>query len=297
MHSTFILLGRDHLLRGRGPVQLFNQILFTVADFPVIAISFLLLCTKHGPHFASVVFGGDDDLLAEPLSAVRPMQASLILCGITMYFVKVMFWTWNYSHSNTCGIGTVLFVAFGYHLFVVVSICLAVYKVNQEPAVGEIVVGTVVFVTALVHEILADRELFEFKRQKSNNKKAAKGAGAGAVVLDYGYHAMCRHPNYFFNTFPFPCVALMSGSWTVCAMWATIQLFWVHTQSGPALEQHMATNYGVAWVRYCQSTPFFCPASVADLVNTLSFHHYVGVGVGATTKTNGFGKKNNAKVY
>lgn len=273
-----LLLGRDHLLRGRGPVKLFNQVLFTIADLPVIAASFILLCTEQGPDLASAVFGDDDEtLLAEPLTAVRPIQAYIILCGITIYFLKVMFWTWTCSHSNTCGVGTVIFVAFGYHLFVVLSICLAVYKVNREPALWETVVGTVVFVTALVHETLADRELTEFKKSK------AKGE-----VLDYGYHSMCRHPNYFFNTFPFPCVALMSGSYVACAMWVTIQTFWVHTQSGPALEQHMATNYGAAWIRYCKSTPFFFPGG-ADLAKTLSFHY-----VGATT--NGSGKEN-AKVH
>ncbi|KAL3911869.1 MAG: hypothetical protein SGILL_007115 [Bacillariaceae sp.] len=55
--------------------------------------------------------------------------------------------------------------------------------------------------------------------------KASKKKGE---LLDYGYHSACRHPNYFFN-------------------------------SGPALENYMAANYGEKWKRYCNQVPFLIP--------------------------------------
>ena len=108
------------------------------------------------------------------------------------------------------------------------SICLGAYHANQMPATWEIVAGSAVFLVALLHETLADRKLAEFKRR--NDK---------GVLLDYGYHAACRHPNYFFNTFPFPCVGLMSGSYAVAGMWLIVQVFWAHAQSGMSLEGYM----------------------------------------------------------
>ena len=117
---------------------------------------------------------------------------------------------------------------------------------NRKPATWEIVAGYAVFLVALLHKTLADRELAEFKRR--NDK---------GVLLDYGYHAACRHPNYFFNTFPFPCVGLMSGSYAVAGMWLIVQVFWAHAQSGMSLEGYTEENYGEAWEKYCKSVPFF----------------------------------------
>jgi len=266
------LLGRDHLTRGQGPIMLFNKAFFTLADVPAIVVSALLLFTDRGPNLASAVFGDIDTLLTEPLAADRPFQAWLIFGGITLYFLKVFFWSWTYSHSNTVGVGSAIFVALGYHLFVVLSICLAAYQANRMPTTWEIANGAAVFCIALLHETLADRELADFKKRKTGG------------LLQYGYHSICRHPNYFFNTFSFPCIALMSGSYPVFALWVFVQVFWAHAQSGVALETYMASKYGAEWESYCKSVPFFFP-KFGDLINVLIFKH-VGVKSTESTKMN-----------
>jgi len=274
------LLGRDHLSRGRGPIQLFNKILFTAVDLVVTSSAVILLCTPHGPQFAMKVIGddnGEDEkyllLVTEPLVQVRPFQVYILLAGICLYFFKVIFWTWTYSHSNTVGVGSALFVM-SYHEAVVLSICMAAYLTNRMPTMWELVTASVIFFVALLQETLADRELGLFKKNSQNKGK----------LLDYGYHSMCRHPSYFFNMFSFPCLGLVSGSYVLCGMWLFIQIFWVYAQSGPGLGNHMATTYGTAWERYCQSVPFFFP-DIRDLGKALSFQ-YVGMTTMASSSKN-----------
>jgi len=258
------LLGKDHLSRGRGEVALLNKVLYTTADCIVMALSYSLIFTSLGPRIATTVFGSIvDDMLTEPIGSVRPFQGYLLMGGIVLYFAKVLYWNWCMSHSNTISIGAILLVGVGYYYFLAFSILLTVYVVNRMPEPWEIVVSVLVEPLSLLHELLVDWELTEFKRTKRRGE-----------LLDYGYHSACRHPNYFFNFFPLGAIGLMSGSKEIALMWVGIQIFWAYTQSGPGLEAYMATNYGDKWTIYCQRVPFVWPRP-HRLWKILSFQ-YVG---------------------
>lgn len=186
------LLGQDHLSRGQGPIQKFNQIFYTSADITVIVLNTLLLYTSLGPTVASYFCSGDDGdndddndggCLTEPLGTARPLQAALLLNGILIYFVKVLYWNWIFSHSNTISVSTVLLVGFGYYYFLTFSIMVPTYVVNRMPSPVEIALAVIVEPLTLFHELLADRELTEFKATKKKGE-----------LLDYGYHSACRHP-------------------------------------------------------------------------------------------------------
>jgi len=88
------LLGKDHLARGSGDVQLFNKVAYTGANFSVQYTTYRLLFTDFGPWCASVVaqkLGLDTSaaLLDTPIGEARPLQAYLLLCGIALYSAKV----------------------------------------------------------------------------------------------------------------------------------------------------------------------------------------------------------------
>jgi protein-S-isoprenylcysteine O-methyltransferase Ste14 len=239
------LLGKDHLSRGRGPTKALNRFLWSLGELSVISISYLLLYTRLGPTTASFF---DSDCLSEPLSTIRPQQANVLMFSIVIYFLKTLVWQWVYSHSNTISLAAVLFVGGFYHSFLVSSIIVPSYVVNRMPSQAELVLVAIVEPLALLHETLADREMSEFKMTKKKGE-----------LLDYGYHSACRHPNYFFNSFPIGCIGLLSGSPFVGLFWVAVQVFWACTQSGPALESYMANNYGEKWERYCQQVPFLVP--------------------------------------
>ena len=88
------LLGKDHLARGRGDIQLFNQVAYTCADLTVQYTSYRLLFSDFGPWCASVFvkylgITAPSALLDTPLGEARPLQAYLLLGGIALYFAKV----------------------------------------------------------------------------------------------------------------------------------------------------------------------------------------------------------------
>lgn len=247
------LLGKDHLARGSGDVQLFNKVAYTGANFSVQYTTYRLLFTDFGPWCASVVaqkLGLDTSaaLLDMPIGEARPLQAYLLLGGIALYSAKVLFWEWKFSHSNTLSIGAIVLVGFWYYYALIFSIMLSTYLVNRMPTTVEIAISVIVEPISLMHELLVDYELTEFKRTKAQGE-----------LLDYGYHSACRHPNYFFNFFPLAAVGLMSGSPAVGLAWFCIQVFWAYNQSGPTLEKYMKDNYGRSWREYCKRVPFVLP--------------------------------------
>lgn len=252
------LLGRDHLSRGQGEVKMFNRLFYTFSIVTVLALSAALLFTELGPKMAAKVFGPDAVELSEPLGTARPLQSGLLLGGILLYEAKVLYWYWVYNHSNTITVATVLLVGYAYYYFMILSIILPVYLVDRMPSDIEIALALLVGPLSLFHELMADREMALFK--SSQRKKGE--------LLDYGYHSACRHPNYFFNSFPIGCIGLMSGSRHVANMWVCIQVFWAYQQSGPGLEEYMAKNYGEKWKKYCNTVPFFVPSfqSLKDIL-------------------------------
>mmetsp|Transcript_44260 Transcript_44260/g.107035 ORF Transcript_44260/g.107035 Transcript_44260/m.107035 type:complete len:324 (+) Transcript_44260:585-1556(+) len=256
------LLGKDHLARGRGEIRVFNQICWSISEISVVTLSALLIFTKSGPTIASYFCpssssssgeGGNEDstqqqCLSIPLAEERPLHAYVFMFSIIAYFCKTLYWNWFYSHSNTISIAAVLFVGVCYHYFLVSSIIVPAYIVNRIPSTWEIVFALSLELLSLIHETFADREMSQFKSTKKKGE-----------LLDYGYHSACRHPNYFFNSFPIGCIGMLSGSKLVGIMWCAIQVFWACTQSGPALEAYMADNYGKKWEKYCKVVPFLIP--------------------------------------
>jgi hypothetical protein len=152
----------------------------------IISLCAALIFTTLGPNVASYLSffcDGEQGCLTEPLGTARPLQAFLLMNGICLYFVKVLYWNWFYSHSNTISVATVLLVCGGYYCFLAFSIIIPAYVVNRMPSNWEIGLAVILEPMTLLLEILTDWELFTFKATKKKGE-----------LLDYGFRSTCRHP-------------------------------------------------------------------------------------------------------
>ena len=253
------LLGRDHLQRGTGTSDYRKVATFTVLSLVLFAMAVMTLCGSFGVWLASTVFG-DHVAIVGTVFEARPLQAILIMALVAVYEAKVFYYYWVLSHSDTLGWFAICLLIFGYHLALWMSIALAPYVIERDVTVIEMVVVVFVFLVSIVHETLADRELTQFKKVKGQEKK----------LLDYGYHSMCRHPNYFFNSFAYPSIAILTGSYYLFGFWFAVNLLWIYTQSGPSLETYMRSSYGEAWKNYEEKTPFLFP-KIGSLWQALRF--------------------------
>lgn len=118
--------------------------------------------------------------------------------------------------------------------------------------------GTILVISGLAGEALADRQLRDFRR----------GAPTPAIC-DRGLWRWSRHPNYFFEWLgwcAYPCFALSSSGadiwpWGLLALTAPAFMYWllVHVSGIPPLEAHMLRSRGEAYARYQQQVSAFLP--------------------------------------
>jgi steroid 5-alpha reductase family enzyme len=138
----------------------------------------------------------------------------------------------------------------------VAAISLAAY--NPDPSLRALDVGaTLLFITGLIGEATADRQLRKFKRAHSGL----------AAVCDIGLWRYSRHPNYFFEWMAwlaFPLFAIDLAGYNPygwLALSAPVLMYWllVHVSGIPLLEQHMLETRGEAFRHYQRITPPFFP--------------------------------------
>ena len=140
--------------------------------------------------------------------------------------------------------------------FLALSILLAAR--NPTPGLGlQDGMATLVFLSALVGEAVADRQLAAFKADPANRGR----------VCDAGLWAWSRHPNYFFEWLgwcAWPVFALnLSGAWPWgwLALSGPAYIYWLLTRvSGvPLLEAHMRRSRPEAFAAYAARTSAFFP--------------------------------------
>ena len=140
--------------------------------------------------------------------------------------------------------------------FLALSILLAA----RNPAPGltlQDVLAVLIFLTALLGEGLADRQLAAFKADPDNRNR----------VCDAGLWAWSRHPNYFFEWIgwcAWPVFAINLGGawpWGWLALTGPAYIYWLLTQvSGvPLLEAHMRRTRPEAFAAYAARTSAFFP--------------------------------------
>jgi steroid 5-alpha reductase family enzyme len=117
--------------------------------------------------------------------------------------------------------------------------------------------ATAIFLSALVGETIADRQLVAFKAEPANRGR----------VCDTGLWAWSRHPNYFFEWLAWcawPVFAIdFSGGWPwgSLALSGPVYIYWLLTRvSGvPLLEDHMRRSRPAAFAAYASRTSSFFP--------------------------------------
>lgn len=129
---------------------------------------------------------------------------------------------------------------------------------NPAPGLGlQDGLATVIFLSALIGEAVADRQLAAFKTIPGNRGQ----------VCDTGLWAWSRHPNYFFEWLgwcAWPVFAIdFSGAWPWgwLALTGPAYIYWLLTQvSGvPLLEAHMRRSRPAAFDAYAARTSAFFP--------------------------------------
>lgn len=138
--------------------------------------------------------------------------------------------------------------------FLALSILLAAR--NPTPGLGlQDGLATLIFLSALIGEAVADRQLAAFKATPAN-----KG-----LVCDSGLWAWSRHPNYFFEWLgwcAWPVFAIDLGGawpWGWLALTGPAYIYWLLTRvSGvPLLEAHMRRSRPEAFAAYAARTSAF----------------------------------------
>jgi steroid 5-alpha reductase family enzyme len=118
-------------------------------------------------------------------------------------------------------------------------------------------IAVLIFVVAVAGEAIADEQLRQFRRDKSNQEK----------VCDTGLWRWSRHPNYFFEWLgwlAYPVLALdFSGNYSFgfLAFAAPLCMYWllVYVSGIPPLEEHMLARYGDEFRKYQMRTNLFFP--------------------------------------
>lgn len=139
-------------------------------------------------------------------------------------------------------------------------LALSVMLAARNPTAGLTLqdgLATLLFVTALLGEGLADRQLAAFKADPTNRGR----------VCDAGLWAWSRHPNYFFEWLgwcAWPVFAINLGGawpWGWLALTGPIYIYWLLTKvSGvPLLEAHMRRSRPEAFAAYAARTSAFFP--------------------------------------
>ncbi len=115
--------------------------------------------------------------------------------------------------------------------------------------------ATLIFVSALLGEGMADHQLADFKHDPANQ----------GGVCDAGLWAWSRHPNYFFEWLgwcTWPVFAIdVSGAWPWgwLALTGPIYIYWLlnHVSGVPLLEAHMRRSRPDAFAAYAARTSRF----------------------------------------
>jgi steroid 5-alpha reductase family enzyme len=118
-------------------------------------------------------------------------------------------------------------------------------------------IAALVFISALIGEAVADRQLAAYKADPANR----------GGVCDVGLWAWSRHPNYFFEWLgwcAWPIFAIdLGGSWPLgwLALTGPAYIYWLLTDvSGvPLLEAHMRRSRPEAFAAYARRTSRFFP--------------------------------------
>ncbi len=116
--------------------------------------------------------------------------------------------------------------------------------------------GVLLVVAGIIGEAVADRQLRDFARDKSNHGR----------ICDVGLWSWSRHPNYFFEFLGwlgYPLLAISAvypWGWLAWSGAAVIYVLLVHLSGIPPLEEHMLRSRGDAFRAYQARTNAFFPA-------------------------------------
>jgi steroid 5-alpha reductase family enzyme len=139
-------------------------------------------------------------------------------------------------------------------------LALSILVAARNPAPGLTLqdgLAGLVFLSALLGEGIADRQLAAFKADPANRGR----------VCDTGLWAWSRHPNYFFEWLgwcAWPVFAVDFGGawpWGWLALTGPAYIYWLLTRvSGvPLLEAHMRRSRPEAFAAYAARTSVFFP--------------------------------------
>ncbi len=276
MPTTATLLLGDHLARGRGP-STYNARLgsFLLVQLAMIAFAYWETVSGGGRIVYEITFKVE----TPPL---EPSHAWLIFSSMAVYHLKVFRWAGFVCHTDSMSAFTVVLVTC-YHMFAMFTIGMSGYygdsfpmnnywgspegKYSPAPPQWFQILFLGLACAVLLLEAVADHQLAFFKRYKGGDPSGeelttffvARGDESKDMyqerVCRVGMWNWCRHPNYFWNLFPFAFAALVGGNFACFGMWIFIQVFWAYTQSMPALEGYMADRYGQDWDAYCRKVP------------------------------------------
>lgn len=141
---------------------------------------------------------------------------------------------------------------------------LSVLLAARNPATGPLwglglqdALASLIFLTALIGEGVADRQLAAFKAEPANR----------GDVCDRGLWAWSRHPNYFFEWLAWcawPVFAIsFNGAWPWgwLALTGPAYIYWLltHVSGVPLLEAHMKRTRPEAFAAYAARTSVFFP--------------------------------------
>lgn len=114
-------------------------------------------------------------------------------------------------------------------------------------------VAIILVIIALLGERRADRELAQFKKQRTDKKS----------VCDVGLWSWSRHPNYFFewiHWLSYPLLALSGLYWWLSLISPIIMYYLIRNVTGiKPLEDRMRKHYGDSFLKYEQKVSEFFP--------------------------------------
>ena len=137
---------------------------------------------------------------------------------------------------------------------------LGILLAARNPALGLSLqdgLAALIFMSALLGEAIADRQLTAFKADHANRGQ----------VCDAGLWAWSRHPNYFFEWLAWcawPVFAInIDGAWPWgwLALTGPAYIYWLlnHVSGVPLLEAHMHRSRPAAFAAYAARTSRFFP--------------------------------------
>ena len=156
--------------------------------------------------------------------------------------------------------GRQMFILLQKQALVSIPLSLSLFSAaqNPEPGIGsQEALAVCIFVTAVLGEAIADRQLRTFASKPPNK----------ARVCDVGLWRWSRHPNYFFewlHWLTYPAIGIsLTGAYPIgwVSLAAPLCMYWLLTRvSGvPPLELHMVRRHGAAYRAYQARTNAFFP--------------------------------------